>query len=170
MPFHPGITKTLYILVNMSKLLSFLEETPAPAGFKMKVGDSCTSKTINGIEYDIYTSKEGVVTKERCSNYYETMFGLIEEEFPNSPFDVSLSRNDLLRLDKPFTNENYIIIIDKRTQSHVKVEQLDNNPITLRQILHQLISTPSYDRHTDHHFLEYFRKNDNVHYTACFGS
>jgi len=153
----------------MSKLLSFLRETPEPERFQTEVGDSRYSTKINGIDYDIYTSKKGVITKKKCSNYYDTVIKLIKKEFPDSPFHVSLSTNDLLQLDEPFTNENYIIIITKRYQCQVLIERLDNTPITLRQILNKLINTTEYNAYTGH-FLQYFEKNNNIQYTACFGN
>jgi hypothetical protein len=49
------------------------------------------------------------------------------------------------------------------------IERLDNTPITLRQILNKLINTTEYNAYTGH-FLEYFEKNNNIQYTACFGN
>ena len=151
----------------MSKLLSFLKNTPSPQ-HEIDVND------VNDISDD----------------FYYKMNQLIEEEFPNSPFSVALDSEDLLKLDDAFTSEKSIFIKDDRAScpvfgfpnndtrkngltSHTLVKQVDDKPITLRQILNTIINVQEYKdmvKYTDHNFLEGFSKTTDIQYNTFFGS
>ena len=116
----------------------------------------------------------------------------LEEEFPIAPFDISCIE-DMDELDETFTNEKEIAIYDDRAAgwfydnvasasmrvsflNYTIVKQIDDEPITLRQVIEAMIEDKHY--HNDyaaadpHHFLEGFSKHtlNDVIYTACFGS
>jgi hypothetical protein len=103
---------------------------------------------------------------------------LLDIEFPNSPFIISLGNKNLERLDKPFTDLESINIIDSRISmfnpyyagvypnelvdlsDNLVVKSIDNTPITLRQILNSMINDKHYNDPVvtrDHHrFLKSF--------------
>lgn len=127
--------------------------------------------------------KELVLNENNCDDYDEELSKEIEKEFPNSPFVISIDDEELVKLDEPFTDEKTIYIMDSRFDdmdyyqydvAKMKVERIDNKPITLRQILETMIKDKHY--HYDmvicdcHTFLEGFRETSNTVYEAIFGS
>jgi hypothetical protein len=134
-----------------------------------------------------------------CNKYGEDVYidvldHLLEAEFPNSPFVISFSVDDLKKLDEPFTNLDRICIVDDRISqynyyysdvcpsvlntlsSNLIIKSVDNKPITLRQIINEMILDEHYNsdvvRGDDHCFLESLdvrEDSDDIFYTF-FGS
>jgi len=127
--------------------------------------------------------------------YFETMYELTDKEFPNCPFSISLPTEELIKLDKPFTDQKTIVIRDDRACSPFKyigfsegdprrelfssytiVTQRNGQPITLRQVLKKMITTPEYHKMCDagvnHRFLEsiYEKKTTSIQYGLGWGS
>lgn len=127
---------------------------------------------------------------ELDNDVYERFNKLIDIEFPNSPFNICLTFNELQKLDKPFTSFDKIIIMDGRiTDSNpyysgvyeseliklhheLVIESIDNKPITLRQVLISMISDTHYNMPVickDYHrFLEAFEPTDEPHVFSTF--
>ncbi len=96
------------------------------------------------------------------TEWYRKRFNLYDREFPNYPFRIALDDDELLKLDEPFTDEPEIFIRDDRSRkcgwkddyvpdyvsnlhdTNISVKQIDNKPITLRQILEKMAKTPEY--------------------------
>ena len=119
----------------MSKLLTFLKNTPSP-GHQTDISDS-------------------------SDDFYYKMNQLIQEEFPDSPFGIALDSQDLLKLDDNFTSEKSIFIKDDRAScpvfgfsdndprknsltSYTLIKQVEGKPITLRQVLNTIINVQEY--------------------------
>ena len=182
----------------MSELVSFLktENKPpfAPDDYYNK-GCSQTINTIDGVKYCTFTKPDGdSITINESANdvWYERYRELIEKEFPNAPFSISLSDEELLTLDDSFTDEHTIIIKDERAScinyywenssqselneyiSHIVVEKKEDNPITLRQILNVMINSSEYQKMKEleesHMNLECFKKTTKIQYVPFFGS
>jgi hypothetical protein len=125
--------------------------------------------------------------------YMNGLMDIINNEFPNAPFNISLDDEELLNLDEPFTNEKVIFIKDGRQNEYsyyykqvildgtinkycdyMKIEQINNNPITLRQIINNMIKSEHYNdddvKQDDHKFLEGFEKQTDIQYEVFFGS
>lgn len=130
---------------------------------------------------------------------YDKLNREIRAQFPDAPFTISLSvinkYEDLHKLDEPFTDEEFIFICDDRIDKNnyyysewpeeelnylqdsilVKRESIEK-PITLRQILNEMIKSEHYndeDISGDfHHFLvDFYRKDeDSMDYYADFES
>jgi hypothetical protein len=123
----------------------------------------------------------------------------IRLQFPDAPFTISLSvidkYEDLHKLDEPFTDEEFIFICDDRIDKHnyyysewpeeelndlqdfivIERESIEK-PITLRQIINEMIKSEHYtdeDISGDfHNFLvDFYRKDeDSMEYYADFES
>ena len=100
----------------------------------------------------------------------------MKDEFPSYPFSIGLDDELLLKLDDPFTDEPVIFINDDRSTDsnyywkgisqseknkhnrNIKIEQVDGQKITLRQILLKMSKTQEYLKIEEsgypHHFLE----------------
>ena len=134
-----------------------------------------------------------------CNKYGEDVYidvldHLLEAEFPNSPFVICFSADVLKKLDEPFTNLDRICIVDDRISqynyyysgvcpsvlnslsSNLIVKSIDNKPITLRQIINEMILDEHYNSDVvcrdDHRFLESLdvrEDSDDIFYTF-FGS
>ena len=182
----------------MSELVSFLKtETKPPSAPDdyYRIGCLQTKNTIDGVKYCTFTKPDGdsITINESVNDvWYERYYELIEKEFPNSPFSISLSDEELLTLDDSFTDEHAIIIKDDRAScsnyywanlsqselneyiSHIVVEKKGDNPITLRQILNVMIHSSEYQKMKEleepHLFLECFQKTTKIQYVSCFGS
>ena len=127
---------------------------------------------------------------------YEKLTEELNLQFPDTPFTVDFffkNVNDLCELDEPFTSEPFIFICDDRIHKYnyyysewpeekinelydyllIKSESIEK-PITLRQILNEMIKSPHYNdkcvREDDHHFLVGLEKrNENsIQYYASF--
>ena len=130
---------------------------------------------------------------ELDNDVYERFNKLIDIEFPNSPFNICLTFNELQKLDQPFTSFDQIIIMDGRiTDSNpyysgvyeseliklhheLVIESIDNKPITLRQVLTSMISDTHYNMPVickdNHRFLEAFEPTNDLHvFNTFFGS
>lgn len=127
---------------------------------------------------------------------YEKLTEELNLQFPDTPFTVDFffkNVNDLCELDEPFTSEPFIFICDGRIHKYnyyysncteeeinelydyllIKSESIEK-PITLRQILNEMIKSPHYNnkcvREDDHHNLVGFdKRNENsIQYYASF--
>jgi hypothetical protein len=130
---------------------------------------------------------------ELDNDVYQKFNDLINIEFPNSPFNICLSFNQLQKLDEPFTSFDRIIIIDGRISDsnpyysgvyetelsklyhELVIESIDNKPITLRQVLTSMSTDKHYNmsviRRDYHRFLEDFGPTDEPHvFSTFFGS
>ena len=117
----------------------------------------------------------------------------LDEEFPGCPFDISCI-DDIKQLDEVFSLERVIFIYDDRASEHnwyyedmsyeerreynhfLKIERMDDKPITMRQVLKAMSDEPHYNDEVVmgdfHRFLEGFElcKHSNIQYTAYWGS
>jgi hypothetical protein len=126
---------------------------------------------------------------------YEKLREELNLQFPDAPFTVDFFTKfkDLWGLDEPFTSEPFIFICDDRINKYnyyysncteeeinelhdyllIKSESIEK-PITLRQILNEMIKSPHYNdecvRGDDHHNLVGFdKRNENsIQYYASF--
>jgi hypothetical protein len=126
---------------------------------------------------------------------YEKLYEELNLQFPDAPFTVDLFTKfkDICELDEPFTSEPFIFICDDRINKYnyyysnceeeeinelhdyllIKSESIEK-PITLRQILNEMIKSEHYNdecvRGDDHHFLVGFdKRNENsIQYYASF--
>jgi hypothetical protein len=122
---------------------------------------------------------------------YDRYLDLINEEFPHAPFSISLGPNELLLLDQPFSIRKKIKLIDtnitsfnyyytnvpdeiiNKMKKSIYVHQIDNQSITLRQILNTLIQHKHFKgfKGKDNHcFLEGINESDPGIYSLAFGS
>lgn len=131
---------------------------------------------------------------------YDEYFDVINNEFPECPFNVSLDYASLLRLDEPFdkNDPDVIVIRDMRVirdtfgfyqtvkhdpdVSDCEMEvykHRDDSPITLRQVIGEMSMSDHYDNgyviQDDHRFLEGFDtlgvdEYDSPVYSPSFGS
>ena len=126
---------------------------------------------------------------------YDKLYKELNLQFPDAPFCVNLFTKfkDICELDEPFTSEPLIFICDDRIHKYnyyysewpeekinelydyllIKSESIEK-PITLRQILNEMIKSPHYNnkcvREDDHHNLVGFdKRNENsIQYYASF--
>ena len=146
--------------------------------------------TLMLVEY--LKKRECLSDEEKVNMGYDTYFQLIEDEFPNFPFSISLCDKVLLELDLPFTDETSIIIKDGRASceffgftegdsrknglcSYTLITQKNGKPITLRQILIAMSNTPEYTQispYTEHNFLAGLSNTTPIQYLCewvmCF--
>ena len=122
---------------------------------------------------------------------YDRYLELIQQEFPQAPFSISLEPDVLLLLDQPVSNRKKIKIIDTNIHSSnyyynnvsdeildkmkksIYVHKLDNQPITLRHILNTLIRHKhfkGFKGKDDHSFLEGINESEPGIYSLQFGS
>ena len=103
-----------------------------------------------------------------------------KDEFPNCPFNLDCF-NDVTLLDYKFTDEKFILIYDDRLNTlqpnfsqmtelekypwrhYTMVECVNDDPITLRQIIEKMISKDHYSsdkvqEHFGHYYLEKFEQ------------
>ena len=175
----------------MSELVTFLKNTPYPYNLAIPSEDkirSYGSRTINGVSVGVYTKHDGdVVIVDNTSEdlWNEKYHELVDLEFPNAPFTICLSNDELLQLDEPFTDKEHIIIKDDRGKStncygsYLRVQKKGETPITLRQILNAMIQNDDYklmnEKKETHCFLETLHKMDStqfgpsIHYCTGFG-
>ena len=182
----------------MCELITFLkteiQPTSTPDDY-YHIGCTHTTTLIDGDKYGILTKLNGksiTINESASDRWYTRYYELIAIAFPNAPFDISLSVEELLNLDEPFTDERTIVIKDTRatpkkyyweeyTQSelnkyisHIIVKKPNNQSITLRQILNVMINNDEYKKMAEldepHMFLEGFQKTTKIQYTSCFGS
>jgi len=134
------------------------------------------------------TVKECQEWCECCWKCYETYMLNTSKIFPNCPFIISLSQIEMQNMDKPFTNENYIILHDDRKYSYsfdnlpnedrfklsndLKIYRKNGNPITLKRILEEMSSSPFYNSELimqdNRKVLEDFDKKSNIIYEPYF--
>ena len=125
------------------------------------------------------------------NDWYDKLNELVQSEFPDFPFSLSLSNDNYLNLDLPFTHEKTIYIVNKPRKSsyefshlnrqelnqlanYLRISSIDKKPITLRQVL-QAISDSNYYRGifrkiNQHIFLEGFTKDTKLNYSLILGS
>ena len=130
------------------------------------------------------------MTEQEETEYHNLQIEL-HKQFPNCPFDIECVKH-IKELDEPITQLTGIIIKDDRANEHnfyyheLPTEERNkyinylgitrtDKPITLRQIINAMISSPHYNNDTvkndDHSFLEGFDISENgVLFTASFGS
>lgn len=124
---------------------------------------------------------------ECCDECCERYDNEIEKLFPESPFMIRLSPTLLNNIDRPLTYEKTIYIYDGRSifyedignidrgqlfKNELVISQIDDNPITLRQIINEMINSKHYNElfiMSDlHYLLEYIEKESYTKYTALF--
>lgn len=117
----------------------------------------------------------------------------IDKQFQGYPFTISCIKH-IEELDEVFTLEPVIFIHDDRANKFnyyyqdmsdeernvynhfLKVERIDNKPITLRQVLDEMSNEPHYYDEVvigdPHCFLELFElsKHSNIQYSMYWGS
>jgi len=115
----------------------------------------------------------------------------LETQFIDTPFDIACIKH-LDELDIPFTNLDSIIICDDRICPYnyyykelpdeirnqyldfLPVSKINNEPITLRQILNKMIKSKHYNDEVvtadDHRFLEKLHYRSGITFMAEFGS
>lgn len=122
---------------------------------------------------------------------YDEMFRLMGEELDDgAAFSIGLARSELLKLDQPFTPHARITIYDGRAccpsfgfaeddprrallTTETVVEAIENQPITLRQILKIMSRVPEYAEIAtcnDHICLELIEEYADGKYSCFFGS
>lgn len=137
-------------------------------------------------ETENYTEEQ-----QETEEYQYNLSRLLDEEFPNCSFSICLSNDELFRLDEPMTNKKKIKLIDtninpfnfyysqlpletiQKMKKAIFVNQIDNQPITLRQVL----DTMRTHRHfkgfkggDDHRFLERIFRVSPDTFELHFGS
>ncbi len=108
------------------------------------------------------TNNEPSYDNPEFNDWFKQYCNLRREEIPNCPFTIELDVDELIKLDAPFTDEPEIFIRDDRSRkcgwkddyvpdyvsnlhdTNISVKQIDNKPITLRQILEKMAKTPEY--------------------------
>ena len=177
-------------------LVEFLKHNPMPEGEpKTEVGDSYTEYEIDGVPHSIITKVDGTVIKTNIAErtkWSETKHNLLEQEFPNIPFQICLAHTELISLDEPFTDEPVVFVKDDRAckysyywklwpelernryNTNIKISKKGDNPITLRQIILEMAATDEYqmvaDAGDNHIFLEWLQPRTPIQYAAWFGS
>ena len=180
----------------MTTLVDFIKNNPVPdSGPHMETGESLGRHIIDGINYHILTKLDGTTIKTDQTNYdkwADIKYKLLNQEFPNLPFCMDTRDEELIKLDLPFTEEPVIFIRDNRASKHsymwdgvpedirnkynsnIRIQQIDNKPITLRQIINQMAITDEYSKMEesmdDHRFLEGFDQSTPIQYSVSFGS
>ena len=114
-----------------------------------------------------------------------------KDEFPNCPFNLDCF-NDVTLLDYKFTDEKFILIYDDRLNTlqpnfsqmtelekypwrhYTMVECVNDDPITLRQIIEKMISKDHYSsdkvqEHFGHYYLEKFEQRSQKIWEVCWG-
>ena len=135
-----------------------------------------------------------VLDSDSCnSDEYEQLVDKLEQEFPGCPFVISCI-NNIDKLDDVFSLERTIFIYDDRADEHnyyyqnltqverneynhfLKIERINDQPITMRQVLKAMSDEPHYSRevvmYDPHRFLESFElsKHSNIQYSMFWGS
>lgn len=120
---------------------------------------------------------------------YTELQRLLQLEFGECPFTICLDREDLLRLDEPLTDQSHVVVHDGRASSpsgfpmndprrerlttDTVVSAIDNQPITLRRILHTIKNVPEYAEiagQSDRIFLETIEQCTPSRFSCYFGS
>jgi hypothetical protein len=121
---------------------------------------------------------------DECCERYDTN---IDNLFPESPFMIRLSPKRLNNIDRPFTYEKTIYLYDGRSlfyesigdndgeqtfKNKLIITQIDNNPITLRQIINDMMKSNHYNdlivMSDLHYLLEYIEEESYTKYVALF--
>ena len=135
-----------------------------------------------------------VLDSDSCNgDEYEELVDKLEQEFPGCPFIISCI-NNIDELDDVFSLERTIFIYDDRADEHnyyyqnltqeerneynhfLKIDRIDDKPITYRQVLETMSNNAHYNDETvmgdPHCFLEFFElsKHSNIQYTMFWGS
>jgi hypothetical protein len=146
-----------------------------------------------GLEHEIPKILEALVEINENEKRYKELNDALDEEFPGCPFDISCI-DDIKQLDEVFSFERVIFIYDDRASEHnwyyedmsyeerreynhfLKIERMDDKPITMRQVLKAMSDEPHYSRevvmYDPHRFLESFElsKHSNIQYSMFWGS
>lgn len=126
---------------------------------------------------------------ESFDDDYTEMQRLLRLEFGECPFTICLDREDLLRLDEPLTDRPHIVVHDGRAHApsgfpmddprrdrlttDTIVTAVDNEPITLRRILHTIKHVPEYAeiaQLSDRVFLQDIGQCTPSRFSCYFGS
>ncbi len=125
---------------------------------------------------------------EDSDGYSMKQLELQLKEFPGLDFQIWLDKEMLINLDSPFTDLDSIFIVDSRKimyiyyftekqitdmdlNTRLLVEKKDNQPITLRQILLEISSSPGFknmNEYTEDMYLTRLRKDCDIQYTCIF--
>jgi len=123
---------------------------------------------------------------------YEELQYLLNRQFPKCPFNIDCVR-DLEELDTIFSNELVILIYDDRLNQrysdfsemsvpqknklrhYTVVKSMNNEPITLRQVLNTMIKDRHYssriiERYFKHYYVEKFIRHVNNKYETVWGN
>ena len=122
---------------------------------------------------------------------YEELQSLLALQFPNCPFHIDCVR-DLEELDTVFSYEMVILIFDDRlnqkygnehmtvseknkARHYTVVKSMDNEPITLRQVLNTMIKDRHYnsriiEKHFGHYYLEKFIRHIDNRFETVWGN
>ena len=123
---------------------------------------------------------------------YEELQYLLNRQFPKCPFNIDCVRN-LEELDTIFSNELVILIYDDRLnqtyynlsemtvsqknklRNYTVVKSMNNEPITLRQVLNTMIQDRHYhsrtiEKHFSHYFLEKFIRHIDNKFETVWGN
>ena len=123
---------------------------------------------------------------------YEELQMLLALQFPKCPFIIDCVR-DLEELDTIFSKELVILIYDDRlnqkycnlehltvseknkARHYTVVKSMDNNPITLRQVLNTMIKDRHYnsrtiEKHFGHYYLEKFVRHIDNKFETVWGN
>ena len=131
-----------------------------------------------------YVNEIGLDSNKWTDDQFNKLHDLLEKEFPNSPFVISLPLAKLARLDDCVMNTKEIYVRDNRYWDHcrkdseicgeheIKIKQLKGQPITFRQILEKMTKNKEYQRRKDfdHRYLEDLEPADDVYITAIEGN
>jgi hypothetical protein len=149
--------------------------------------DSETSDTEISMFSETATSEE-----EEEENNYEELQMLLASQFPKSPFNIDCVR-DLEELDTVFSYESVILIYDDRLNQkyynlddmsvsqknklrhYTVVKSMNDDPITLRQVLNTMIKDRHYnsrtiEKHFGHYYLEKFVRHINNKFETVWGN
>ena len=199
---HENNAPLLPLVQRYSPLLSYLHE------HQYAFENEEEEETENEEEEETENEEDNtnISTNTKCTKNepikinYDEYFDIIDHEFPECPFNVSLGYASLLRLDEPFdkNDPDVIVIRDMRvlrdtfgfyqTVKHDPdvsdcemdiYKHRDDSPITLRQVIGEMSMSDHYDNgyviQDDHRFLEGFEalgvdEYDSPVYSPSFGS
>ena len=141
-------------------------------------------------ESDLSMFSETATSEEEDS--YEELQSLLASQFPKCPFHIDCVR-DLEELDTIFSWEQVILIYDDRVnhkycnfgdmtvpeknkaRHYTVVKSMDNEPITLRQVVNTMIKDRHYhsryiEKHFGHYYLEKFIRHINNRFETVWGN
>jgi len=143
-------------------------------------------------EYIVDEAIEEALQNDEWNRIHEQQ----DKDFPNLPLSISLPYDTLEEyieaMDRPFTNEKTIIVKDDRAAdrmfewelipeneiaqyiNYTVIKQIEDKPITLRQIFTEMSRDPHYHRarviSQNHIFIEEIYWNTDIQISFGFGS